>query len=242
MFLSHDHDSSSVCSRNAVSNALDVMDNKLVLFIPREHEEAMKASLDELLMDVPTIFKSSYKIQLLEGPLTISEEGGDIKCTAGSKLRLEDSVANKSQDASLGAILKDENNKLYMISSPHQLSVHTCHLIEDDPSMYEGFKKSQVGPCIASRYTKRPLQDACLIEIENEELKESVDPFLPGLTEKSTLCGPFSGNNSDLGERYALEDTPQYVGFGTEVMKQGQKPASQKAGLYTTSFAVLKKM
>ena len=111
--LSHDHDSSTVCSRNAVSNALDVMDNKLVLFIPREHEEAMKASLDELLMDVPSVFKRGYKIQLLEGPLTISEEGSNITCTVGSKLRLEDSVSNKSQDVSLGAILKDVNNKLY---------------------------------------------------------------------------------------------------------------------------------
>ena len=60
--------------RNGIPLKLDVMDNKLVLFILEDQEQVMKAALEDQLQDAPTVIKTSYRIHRWERLSDITED------------------------------------------------------------------------------------------------------------------------------------------------------------------------
>ena len=71
--------------RNGIPLKLDVMDNKLVLFILEDQEQVMKAALEDQLQDAPTVIKTSYRIHRWERISNISE---DISSASRSRFEL----------------------------------------------------------------------------------------------------------------------------------------------------------
>ena len=59
--------------RNGIQTTLDVVDNKLVLFLVEEQEEIVEVALEDLLQDAPTVIKTSYRIHRLERLSDITE-------------------------------------------------------------------------------------------------------------------------------------------------------------------------
>ena len=71
--------------RNGIPLKLDVMDNKLVLFILEDQEQVMKAALEDQLQDAPTVIKTSYRVHRWERISNISE---DISSAPRSRFEL----------------------------------------------------------------------------------------------------------------------------------------------------------
>ena len=71
--------------RNGIPLKLDVMDNKLVLFILEDQEQVMKAALEDQLQDAPTVIKTCYRIHRWDRISNISE---DISSAPRSRFEL----------------------------------------------------------------------------------------------------------------------------------------------------------
>ena len=190
------------CFRFSLSSALDIMDKKLVLFVPQEIAAEVKQSLRDTVTDS---FKNEYKLHLVEKSLILKEENGPKKGNPGNKIYYTDSD-NGRHFATCGAFVKDDDDKLYILSSCHGHSPKQCYFLEPVPEPREYNRH----PCrlAASVYQKDPLVDAVLLEVYTDDLKSIVEPVPQKDQPKShALCGMYDDYIEDLVHADADEVT-----------------------------------
>ena len=208
LFLSHTY-----LSRESVPSGIDVEDNKLILFLPKNKEFIMKVVVDIRVQQLDKTFKDVYKICIRDTPLRITEENSSGKYKPGTK------ICYTSEDGSIhyatcGPFVKDSENNLYVISTFHGHRPDSCYLLEELTSS----SKTKRHNCkvVAYVYKRNPFLDAVLIQIEEEEMKLDTDPFLrmQNRTAGGTkgLCGYYNGSIEDLDTTYT---------HGTMVIKHG---------------------
>ena len=196
-----------------MASAISIKENKLVLFLPQEQAEPLKVDFLQKLKAIPTTFHDCYKIQIIDKPLELAQHS---KCGPGSKLYME--AEDKVIYSSAGALLRASNGILYLMSACHGARVHECYM--EEPAE-EGSDRILVGTCVYNEFKKSPaLLDACLFEIQNTDLREECDPFLPEPMEKSALCGPYGRLIVDLADKPGEEASA--LSNSTPVMKFGQ--------------------
>ena len=203
-------------SRESIPSAFDINDSKLVLFFTKEREGALKKSLDQQLMSVNSHFYALYRIQTHTLALEVQGQCQDGKCTPGTQMVFENRN-NETLLGTIGAFLTDDRGNDYMLSSCHGFRVQHVYI---NVANEEGVnRRIPVGSCVADVNQKAPLLDACLIQVENEELRAMCHPLIPGLTQK-VFVGPYTGPIGDLAQLRTAEDANDFPKH-TDVMKYG---------------------
>ena len=153
----------------------------------------MRYTLEEL---VKGNFKNDYRLQIIDAPLTLREEHGSKCGNPGNKLFYTGSDG-VDHYATCGAFVRDEHDKLYILSSCHGHSPTMCYFMQPVPSPM----KHKRHPCklVASVYERDPLLDAVLYEVYTKGLKSIVEPVPHQDQPKShALCGMYEDPIEDL--------------------------------------------
>ena len=180
--------------RKKVSSGVDAKEGKLVLFLPKTADTPLKISLEAQLASFSDTLKNAYTCKLIYEPIEIKEENGDGKIRTGCKIRYYD---NKHEEhyATCGAFLKNQEKRIFLLSSCHSHSPAKCVFITSTSS------SKQLPTCeyIDNIYKMNPLMDAVLMEIgKANNTDEEIDVFLRSPFPNSVLCGPFDKDLEDL--------------------------------------------
>ena len=163
--------------------------------------------IKEEMRPVHHIFEVSCRRGYLREPLEVFDEGEVGRCLPGCQIQFEQTT-DEVFFATAGAFLKDTNGTLYILSSCHGRNIQHCYFLESQGSQKYECKY------IAGAYDKKDIIDACLLEVDNEYLKNKLDYCMPIENKKIALYGPYADSIEDI------IDTP---GKRVKVMKYGGK-------------------
>ena len=179
--------------------------------------------MEEKLQDLGHMFRDEFKIEVHHQPIDVVQEDGRENYGSGSQVCYHD-ANHKLHYATCGAFVKDEKGKLYMLTSCHGESPKVCYILEPDSSPPDQWKRYSCKRR-AHVFKTDPLLDAILVEVNNEEVKNHIDPLLHCPHENSALCCVFTDR---------IDDFNAETGSWPVVVKSGKKghPALGKLFLY----------
>ena len=167
-------------------------------------------------------FQTEFKVYPLSKRLRFIPEGGLGKRSPGCQIQFQ-CTGDQTFHSTAGAFVKDESQKLYVLSASHGNTVQHCYFIEG--------KNGKRHECeyVAGVYTKHPFLDACLLRVTSEELNKKYEWWLPGSDKKRMA----------FYETYidSMEDLSETPGQRVGVMKYGASTKLTKGELSYYKFS-----
>ena len=203
----------SMSFSEGLSSACNIGDSKLVLFLPKERQSALKTALDQELRADDDVFKTQFEIRLLEKSIEIAEETGTKEFRPGCQICYY-TGDDKLRYATCGAFVKDEEGKLYILSSCHGHTPDKVYLQSSTSPTKQRRHKLKLAHEV---HQKDPLLDAVLLEVSDSKLVDQCDPHMCRPHKNSALCGMYTGHTEDI----AHVDEDWQKGEPPVVMKYG---------------------
>ena len=216
-----------------IPSAIDTVDKKLTLFIPKTHYPELKQAVESRLEGIDPLYKDAVKVVSTD-KLEIQEENQSGKCSLGCQIVYHDSE-QETRHATCGGFVKDQNHKIYALSSCHGNMPDECYILESVPTPLSQKRH----PCefVEQVYQKSPLVDAVLFDVTEGVPRNIIDPHLPEPGPNSSLVGPFRGSIEDL--HLSMSDISSvHLAKGPEVMKYGGETQLTKGVLSFYRFNI----
>ena len=216
-------------SRHSICSGLDVNDNKLVLLLPEEIEESLKTDLQGEVMSLGMEpFEDVFTTQSIKGTTNISDLNATTDCNPGCQICYFDS-SEVLRYASCGAFLKDQDDKVYVLSSCHGHSAHDFYLMESATSAPT--RRRHKLKRVAGVHQKDPLLDAVLLEVTDHTLLKKCIPQMSKPSKNVTPMEVFTGPTEEL----AGSDS-KMLGRGKKVVKYGGMAQKTSGELFLYDF------
>ena len=165
------------------------------------------------IQDVKNSYKIESRIFSLPKQLRFIPDGGFGKRSPGCQIEFHCS-AGKTFFATAGAFVKDEADKLYILSSCHGITFQDCYFIEAKDG------KKHKCEYVAGVFQQRPFLDACLLRVTSQELKKKYEWWLPGSDKKKmAFYGPYANAIEDLSETPGQRPGVMKYGGSTKLTK-----------------------
>ena len=184
--------------RNGIPTALDMKDDKLLIFVPKEEATLLEESLDREIDAIGDVFKEEYRMHYTESPVTVLEEDDTQQYSPGCRVAYYDEQ-KILHFSTCGAFLTDEEQKLYIISSSHGNLPEKFYLQAHKAKSGKQERLHKLKR-VATVFQKDPLLDAVLLEV-NAKVEKKCTPHVRRPNETSAFCGTYTDLIIDLGVR-----------------------------------------